>query len=262
MPYYTPFMPNGSFYPDQSMITLPSMGREASPPSTTSSPDSAYGGAPFYGAGHRPRHSSPTRPMVNGHPVRKNLYVLNLPLDATTDQLASLFGNHGTVVHCVILAMLDAQARRRGFIDMSTSVEAKEAIECLNGYVWNGYPIEVSYAIVQRSGGPLTGPNVVRRNVPRSRWNCGPRRQPISDDSVMANGSNYGNGYPATPNGNQAFQVLGGAGDQRRREASSNICIDPYSECLRGALACAQLSDLTLARHARSHLHHGPRPSR
>ncbi|PWN28973.1 hypothetical protein BDZ90DRAFT_213140, partial [Jaminaea rosea] len=72
-----------------------------------------------------------------------NLYVLNLPLDATTDQLASLFSSHGTVVHCVILAMLDAQARRRGFIDMSSPVEAKEAIECLNGYVWNGYPIEV-----------------------------------------------------------------------------------------------------------------------
>ncbi|PWN48370.1 RNA-binding domain-containing protein, partial [Violaceomyces palustris] len=76
-------------------------------------------------------------------PAHKNLYVLNLPLDVTTDQLAALFATYGTVVHCVILAMLDAQARRRGFIDMSSPQEAKEAIEGLNGFVWHGYPIEV-----------------------------------------------------------------------------------------------------------------------
>ena len=121
---------------------------------------------------------------VAGH---KNLYVLNLPLDVTTDQLAGLFGRYGTVVHCVILAMLDAQARRRGFIDMAQSSEAKEAIEGLNGFVWHGYPIEVSYAIVQRSGGPFDqaagGRNLIKRNVPRNRFNTGPRRVP-SDSSL------------------------------------------------------------------------------
>lgn len=114
-------------------------------------------------------------------PHHKNLYVLNLPLDATTDQLAALFSGYGSVVHCVILAMLDAQARRRGFIDMSASNEAKAAIESLNGFVWKGYPIEVSYAIVQRSGGPFDhtqGRNIIKRNVPRNRFNTGPRRVP------------------------------------------------------------------------------------
>ncbi|PWN99676.1 hypothetical protein FA09DRAFT_286194, partial [Tilletiopsis washingtonensis] len=72
-----------------------------------------------------------------------NLYVLNLPLDATTDQLTALFSSYGLVVHCVILAMLDAQARRRGFIDMGGPADAKCAIEGLNGFVWHGYPIEV-----------------------------------------------------------------------------------------------------------------------
>lgn len=121
-------------------------------------------------------------------PTHKNLYVLNLPLDATTDQLTALFAGYGSVVHCVILAMLDAQARRRGFIDMSSAVEAKEAIEGLNGFVWHGYPIEVSYAIVQRSGGPFDqtiGRSIIKRNVPRNRFNTGPRRIP-SDSAIDA----------------------------------------------------------------------------
>ena len=126
---------------------------------------------------------------VDAKPTHKNLYILNLPLDATTDQLTALFSSYGTVVHCVILAMLDAQARRRGFIDMSSSNEAKEAIEGLNGFVWHGYPIEVSYAIVQRSGGPFdqaTGHNIIKRNVPRNRFNTGPRRVP--SDSAIGSG--------------------------------------------------------------------------
>ncbi|KAN0066033.1 hypothetical protein ACQY0O_000126 [Thecaphora frezii] len=131
-------------------------------------------------ASNRPRVTEPA-------PTHKNLYILNLPLDVTTDQLAGLFGRYGTVIHCVILAMLDAQARRRGFIDMSMPTEAKDAIEGLNGFVWHGYPIEVSYAIVQRSGGPFdhatAGRNVIKRNVPRNRFNTGPRRVP-SDSSL------------------------------------------------------------------------------
>lgn len=135
----------------------------------------------------------PHAALVDNKPTHKNLYVLNLPLDASTDQLTALFSSYGTVVHCVILAMLDAQARRRGFIDMSGPKEAKEAIEGLNGFVWHGYPIEVSYAIVQRSGGPfdqVTGRSIIKRNVPRNRFNTGPRRVP--SDSAMA-ADYYGN---------------------------------------------------------------------
>lgn len=81
----------------------------------------------------------------------KNLYVLNLPLDVTTVQLEQLFGAHGTVRHCVILSMLDGQARRRGFVDMDTADEAAQALARLDGEVWCGYTLEVSYARVQRS---------------------------------------------------------------------------------------------------------------
>ncbi|CAO1632052.1 unnamed protein product [Parajaminaea phylloscopi] len=180
-------------------------------------------------------------------PAHKNLYVLNLPLDATTDQLAALFNGHGTVVHCVILAMLDAQARRRGFIDMSTAQEAKEAIESLNGYVWNGYPIEVSYAIVQRSGGPLTGPNVVRRTVPRSRWNCGPRRQPVQDYSPTRGSNSRQLSVDMT----QTQSDQGNASLYRDtspvRNHSSSICIDPYTIFITGLDPVAILDEEDLS---------------
>lgn len=77
---------------------------------------------------------------------------------------------------------------------MATALEAKEAIEGLNGFVWHGYPIEVSYAIVQRSGGPFdqdAGRNIIKRNVPRNRFNTGPRRVP-SDSTVGSQLSSSG----------------------------------------------------------------------
>lgn len=84
--------------------------------------------------------------------AQRNLYVLNLPLDATTEQFENLFGRYGVVEHAVILATLDHLARRRGFILMSDAAQARAAIRNLNNYDWHHYRIEVSFAIVQRSG--------------------------------------------------------------------------------------------------------------
>lgn len=88
--------------------------------------------------------------------AQRNLYVLNLPLDATTDQFEALFAQYGPVEHAVILATLDNLARRRGFILMANAAQARAAIDNLNGHVWHNYRIEVSFAIVQRSGTPFS----------------------------------------------------------------------------------------------------------
>ncbi|CCF53980.1 hypothetical protein NDA11_006930 [Ustilago hordei] len=88
--------------------------------------------------------------------AQRNLYVLNLPLDATTDHFEALFAQYDSVEHTVILATLDHLARRRGFILMADTVQARAAIDSLNGYVWHHYRIEVSFAIVQRSGTPFS----------------------------------------------------------------------------------------------------------
>ena len=39
---------------------------------------------------------------------------------------------------------------------MADTVQARAAIDSLNGYVWHHYRIEVSFAIVQRSGTPFS----------------------------------------------------------------------------------------------------------
>lgn len=88
--------------------------------------------------------------------AQRNLYVLNLPLDATTDQFEAFFAQFGPVEHAVILATLDHLARRRGFILMSDPAQARAAMQNLNGHVWHHYRIEVSFAIVQRSGTPFS----------------------------------------------------------------------------------------------------------
>lgn len=169
----------------------------------------------------------------------RNLYVLNLPLDATSDQLAALFSFHGEVTHCVILSMMDRAARRRGFIDMATHDQAREAIKSLNGYVWSGYPIEVSYAIVQRSNGPLSGPNTARRTVPRSRWNCGPRKLPLESSSPLSGSSDAGNSML----GPQRFDRACPGADTLDQPLGLNSPVDPYTVSINGLDPVAIIDD-------------------
>lgn len=113
----------------------------------------------------KPGSRSPRTPRVSpsrrrdaqlpGCENARNLYVLNLPLTVSSAQLSELFAQYGHVQHCVILAMLDSQARRRGFVDMHDAPAARSAIAALNGTTWLGYPLEVSYAHIQRSSGPF-----------------------------------------------------------------------------------------------------------
>ena len=57
--------------------------------------------------------------------------------------------------------MLDTQARRRGFVDMDTPQSAQAAVRAMDGYVWHGYPLEVSYALIQRQATPAITPNSI-----------------------------------------------------------------------------------------------------
>ncbi len=66
---------------------------------------------------------------------RRNLYVLGVPQHFTLEQLKSLFDPFGRVLHAVILAVLDAFSRRRGFVVMSTNQEAVNAMKRLSGKV-------------------------------------------------------------------------------------------------------------------------------
>jgi hypothetical protein len=51
------------------------------------------------------------------------------------DELRELFGRHGTVQHAVILAVLDAFRRRRGFIVMDSNEQAATATKAISGSI-------------------------------------------------------------------------------------------------------------------------------
>lgn len=75
----------------------------------------------------------------------------------TNSELQRLFSVFGEVTHVCIMAVLDNLGRRRAFVDMATGEAARQALHSLNGTTIHGYRIDVSFAIVQRSGGPVSG---------------------------------------------------------------------------------------------------------
>ncbi|KAH0580897.1 hypothetical protein H2248_012052 [Termitomyces sp. 'cryptogamus'] len=88
---------------------------------------------------------------------RRNLYVLGLPFSLTKTEFMNLFSRYGTVTHCVILATVDNSSRRRGFVVMSSHQEAKLAMDSLTRTQLKGHCLDISWAVVQRSGGFLDG---------------------------------------------------------------------------------------------------------
>jgi len=84
------------------------------------------------------------------------LYVGGLPYATTESQLTTLFATHGTVESARVIAdKFTGQSRGLGFVEMSTSEEAKAAITALNGTQLDGRSLTVNEAKPQepRSGG-------------------------------------------------------------------------------------------------------------
>ncbi|EKM57986.1 uncharacterized protein PHACADRAFT_206833 [Phanerochaete carnosa HHB-10118-sp] len=109
---------------------------------------------------------------------RRNLYVLGLPFDLTKLEFTDLFSRYGTVSHAVILATVDNASRRRGFIVMSTHQESKAAMDGLSRKEIKGHTIDISWAVVQRSGGFLDGGD---RTMVLSQQNNSGASGPASD---------------------------------------------------------------------------------
>jgi RNA recognition motif-containing protein len=84
------------------------------------------------------------------------LYVGGLPYSVTEQQLNELFSQQGTVSSAkVITDKFTGQSRGFGFVEMSTTEEAKKAISALNGTQMDGRPLTVNEAKPQekRTGG-------------------------------------------------------------------------------------------------------------
>jgi len=80
------------------------------------------------------------------------IYVGGLPYSATEAQLNDLFAPHGNVQSArVITDRFTGQSRGFGFVEMSTSEEAKAAIAALNGTQMDGRTLTVNEAKPQES---------------------------------------------------------------------------------------------------------------
>jgi len=85
--------------------------------------------------------------------VGNKIFVGNLSFDTTSAELEALFAEIG---HCqsasVITDRATGRSRGFGFVEMSSSAEAQEAIATLNGRELQGRALNVSEA-KERSGG-------------------------------------------------------------------------------------------------------------
>jgi len=79
--------------------------------------------------------------------MSKNIYVGNLPFEATADDLREAFGQFGTVTRAQVVEDRETgRSRGFGFVEMASNVEAQKAIAALNGRDVQGRQLNVSEA--------------------------------------------------------------------------------------------------------------------
>jgi RNA recognition motif-containing protein len=86
--------------------------------------------------------------------MAKNIYVGNLSWETTSDDLLTLFGEHGKVGRAqVVMDRETGRSRGFGFVEMDDEAEAAAAIAALNGHQMGGRPLTVNEAKPRESGG-------------------------------------------------------------------------------------------------------------
>lgn len=79
--------------------------------------------------------------------MSNNLYVGNLTFNTTSDDLETLFAQHGQVKKAQVITDRDTgRSRGFGFVEMGTSDEANAAIGSLNGHNVDGRDLTVNIA--------------------------------------------------------------------------------------------------------------------
>ncbi|WP_298039560.1 RNA-binding protein [uncultured Desulfuromonas sp.] len=105
----------------------------------------------------------------------RDLYVGNIPFEATEDDLRNLFSVAGEVksIHLVTDAR-SGQFKGCGFVKMANAAQAKDAINCLDGALLENRPIVVSEARPQK---PPESASEVEPAKPRRAKKPGRRRR-------------------------------------------------------------------------------------
>ena len=76
-----------------------------------------------------------------------NIYVGNLPFDATDAELRNLFAEYGTVASASVITDRETgRSRGFGFVELADEAGAGKAISKLDGHDWNGRRLTVNQA--------------------------------------------------------------------------------------------------------------------
>lgn len=84
----------------------------------------------------------------------KKLYVGNLPWDLGTDDLRSIFENHGEVTDAIVLSDRETgRSRGFGFVEFASDDMARAAIEAMDGAEVGGRNLRVNVARAREDRG-------------------------------------------------------------------------------------------------------------
>lgn len=76
-----------------------------------------------------------------------NIYIANIPFKASDAELKELFEQHGEVTSAkIVMDKMTSRSRGFGFVEMTDSSAAKEAINSLNGADFQGKTLIVNEA--------------------------------------------------------------------------------------------------------------------
>lgn len=76
-----------------------------------------------------------------------NIYVGNLPFQATEADLRSLFADYGSITSAAVITdRQTGQSRGFGFVELADDTAAGEAIGKLDGHEWDGRRLTVNEA--------------------------------------------------------------------------------------------------------------------
>jgi RNA recognition motif-containing protein len=92
--------------------------------------------------------------------MASKLYVGGLSYSTTSESLREYFAQCGSVESATVITdRFSGQSRGFGFVEMSTSAEAQEAIAKLNDQPFEGRKLQVSPAKAPSSGGGARRPS-------------------------------------------------------------------------------------------------------
>lgn len=101
-----------------------------------------------------------------------NIFVGNLSFNATEHEVRSLFEQYGSVEKVSLMTDRETgRARGFGFVEMSVSAEAEQAIAGLNGYELDGRALNVNEARPREERGGFGGGGQRRNNFGGQRRN-------------------------------------------------------------------------------------------